>query len=104
MMNSTSTPILISTITAFVLADSLRHSTSTWRAQEHQDDRGQIDSPALLGVPATALPESEAEQVVEKFVQVLRPADGDGRGGHAVPRSRQAATPTAVSSPSVAYA
>ena len=54
------------------------------RAQEHQDDRGHVEHPALLGRLRQAFRNPEAKQVVGKLVQVLRPADGDGRGGYAV--------------------
>ena len=40
--------------------------------------------PALLGCLRQAVGDLEAEDVVEELVEVLRPADGDGRRGHAV--------------------
>ena len=54
------------------------------RAQDDQHDRRQVEHAVLLGRVRQRVRDREAEEVVEQLVEVLRPADGDGRRRHAV--------------------
>ncbi len=53
-------------------------------AQEHHDEGGEVDVAALAQRGGEALGDGEAERAVEQLVEVLAPADGDGRDGDAV--------------------
>ena len=54
------------------------------RAQHDQDHGGDVEDAALLRRLRRRVGDREAEQVVEQLVEVLRPADGDRGGRHAV--------------------
>ena len=83
-MNSTRTPILISTMIALVLADSLAPRISSRVHRTTRMTAGRLRTPPCSGAWDRRLGDREAEEVVEELVEVLRPADGDGGSGHAV--------------------
>ena len=82
--NSTSTPILIITITALTFADSLAPRISSSVQSPTRTTAGRLKMPPASGACDNDVGDREAEQVVQQLVEVLRPADRDGRRGHAV--------------------
>ena len=76
-MNSTSTPSLISTITALTFADSLAPRISSSAHSTIRITAGRLITPPCSGALRERVGDREAEQVVEQLVEVLRPADRD---------------------------
>ena len=82
--NSASTPSLISTMTAFTFADSLAPRISSSVQSTIRMTAGMLRMPPCSGACDERRRDVEAEQVVQQLVEVLRPADGDRCGRHAV--------------------
>ncbi len=81
-MNMTSTTSLIATMIALVFADSLTPRISS---REHITMRmmaGTLQMPPSSGALDNALGIWTPNTLVEKLVDVLRPADGRGGAGH----------------------
>ena len=85
-MNITSTDSLMTTMTALIAADSLapRISSSAHRQIRMTAGRLRMPGSSSKGACGQRLRDLEPEEVVQQLVQVLAPADGDGRGGDAV--------------------
>ena len=102
-MNMIRTPILMTTMTALVFADSLTPRISSSAHMMIRITAGRLMMPPCSGAFDTASGIWTAEDVAEELVEVLRPADGDGRAGHAPLEQQAGADPHApTNSPSVA--
>ena len=103
-MNSTSTPILISTITAFVLADSLAPRISSSAHSNTRMTAGRLNTPPCSGACDRLSGILKPNRLSKSSFRYCDQPTATAAEDTPYSSSRQAATPMAVSSPSVAYA
>ncbi len=103
-MKSTSTAILIITITAFVLADSLTPLISSSAHKNTRMTAGRLNTPPCSGACDRLSGILKPNRLSKSWFRYCDQPTATAAVDTPYSSSRQAATPTAVSSPSVAYA